>query len=86
MRRLSRMLEHRTLDVKSLRSALKNRDTQLDAAIERIKELELLLLRSGGKHGGEGRVRESREAMTESRSRRRPRRQPPPPLQEPPKA
>jgi hypothetical protein len=45
MRRGARVAEARSLDARSLRTALKNRDVQLEAAIERIKELEALLAR-----------------------------------------
>lgn len=40
LKKASRLLEHKKLDGKALRSALKNRDNQLAAAGERIKELE----------------------------------------------
>ena len=37
LKKASRLLEHKKLDTKALRSALKNRDSQLAAAGERIK-------------------------------------------------
>ena len=46
LKKASRLLEHKKLDTKALRSALKNRDSQLAAAGERIKELEEALART----------------------------------------
>eukprot|EP00798_Chlamydomonas_sp_ICE-L_P016824 gene16824-23103_t len=40
LKRLSRLSEHRSLDIKALKSALRNRDNQLVESGERIKELE----------------------------------------------
>mmetsp|Transcript_18736 Transcript_18736/g.34016 ORF Transcript_18736/g.34016 Transcript_18736/m.34016 type:complete len:396 (-) Transcript_18736:603-1790(-) len=45
-RRLERVADHRTLDLKALKTALKNRDAQLEAAGERVAELEMLLERT----------------------------------------
>lgn len=47
--RLTRLCDAKGLDVKALKSALKNRDTQLAAAGERIKELEGELSRCGAR-------------------------------------
>ncbi|GAX84848.1 hypothetical protein CEUSTIGMA_g12269.t1 [Chlamydomonas eustigma] len=46
LQKATRMLEDRRLDTKALKSALKNRDNQLAASGERIKELEDALNRS----------------------------------------
>ncbi|KAJ9506042.1 hypothetical protein QJQ45_016626, partial [Haematococcus lacustris] len=46
LRKLSRLAESRSLDIKALRTALRNRDVQLEASADRIKELEGLLIRS----------------------------------------
>ena len=45
LQRASRLLEHKQMDTKALKSALKNRDNQLAASGERIKELEAALSR-----------------------------------------
>jgi hypothetical protein len=45
LQKATRMLEDRRLDTKALQSALKNRDNQLAASGERIKELEDALSR-----------------------------------------
>ncbi len=45
VRRQQRTLEHQALDVKALKTALKSRDSQLEAAGERIRELEVALAR-----------------------------------------
>ena len=47
LQRTSRLLEHKQLDTKALKSALKNRDSQLAATGERIRELEEALSRLG---------------------------------------
>lgn len=46
VRRHQRTLEHQALDVKALKTALKSRDSQLEAAGERIRELEVALART----------------------------------------
>ena len=45
LQKASRLLEHKQNDTKALKSALKNRDSQLAATGERIKELEDALAR-----------------------------------------
>lgn len=42
-KKLSALHDHKVMDIKALKAALKNRDTQLGAAQERIKELESML-------------------------------------------
>lgn len=44
-KRLERLAEHRTLELKALKTALKNRDSQLEVAEARIRELEGGLMR-----------------------------------------
>ncbi|KAG2502070.1 hypothetical protein HYH03_000563 [Edaphochlamys debaryana] len=45
-KRQQRMLEHQTLDIKALKTALKSRDSQLESAAERIRELDVALQRT----------------------------------------
>ncbi|KAG2439424.1 hypothetical protein HXX76_004781 [Chlamydomonas incerta] len=45
-KRLQRVNEHQMLDVKALKTALKSRDSQLETATERIRELDVALQRT----------------------------------------